>query len=193
MISPGPDGNLWFTESGSNQIGRITTTGTITEFDVSTLNSEPSGIAPGPDGYLWFTERLVNKIGRITTSGKVTEFEVPTADSAPNGITAGASGDMWFTEQLGDKIGRRPVGFTPSEIRSAYAIDQISFDGVTGNGEGQTIAIIDLGHNPTIANDLHQFDVEFQLPDPPSFKVVNDLGQAAPASDGWAIYSGRGS
>jgi streptogramin lyase len=33
-VAAGPDGNLWFTEFGSDKIGRITPTGTITEFAV---------------------------------------------------------------------------------------------------------------------------------------------------------------
>src|SRR6266496_6023730 len=54
-ITAGPDGNLWFTEYYGNQIGRITTSGTITEFPL------PTGIAPyeittGEDGNVWFTE-----------------------------------------------------------------------------------------------------------------------------------------
>src|SRR5664280_2209661 len=65
QITVGPDGNLWFTESGSNQIGRITTAGTITEFPVPTINSGPNGITAGADGNLWFTELSGNKIGRI--------------------------------------------------------------------------------------------------------------------------------
>jgi hypothetical protein len=34
-ITSGPDGNLWFTELRGNQIGRITTAGTLTEFSRS--------------------------------------------------------------------------------------------------------------------------------------------------------------
>src|SRR6266851_5797099 len=63
-IAAGPDGALWFAEENvSNKIGRITTTGVITEFAAPTLNVS-GGIAAGPDGALWFTE--FNKIGRIT-------------------------------------------------------------------------------------------------------------------------------
>jgi virginiamycin B lyase len=51
-IAAGPDGNLWFMETNANQIGRITPTGTITEYPVPTTSSAPSFIAPGPDGYL---------------------------------------------------------------------------------------------------------------------------------------------
>lgn len=58
-ITAGPDGNLWFTEG--NKIGRMTPTGTITEF--------PNGagaITAGPDGNLWFAETNASQIGRIT-------------------------------------------------------------------------------------------------------------------------------
>ena len=50
-IAAGPDGALWFTESGSNKIGRITTAGVITEYS-SGLNagSEPIGQHREHDG-----------------------------------------------------------------------------------------------------------------------------------------------
>jgi sugar lactone lactonase YvrE len=67
-ITAGPDGNLWFTESAVNKIGRISPRGTITEFPVPTTGSGPDGITAGPNGNLWFTEYDGNKIGRITSS-----------------------------------------------------------------------------------------------------------------------------
>ena len=82
-IVTGPDGALWFTEPGANKIGRITTTGVITEFLVGGIGTFYGWITVGPDGALWFTELAANKIGRITTLGVVSEFPVPTANSAP--------------------------------------------------------------------------------------------------------------
>jgi hypothetical protein len=67
-ITAGPDRNLWFTETLANKIGRITPSGTITEYRVPTSNSNPGEITAGPEGDLWFTQSG-NKIGRIT-SGK---------------------------------------------------------------------------------------------------------------------------
>jgi hypothetical protein len=61
-IAAGPDGNLWFTENSVNQIGRITTTGAITQYPAPTANSVPNGITTGPDGNLWFTEGNANQI-----------------------------------------------------------------------------------------------------------------------------------
>jgi len=60
-IAAGPDGALWFPESnygeGTATIGRITTTGVVTEYVVPVNNLDPnSPIAIGPDGALWFTD-----------------------------------------------------------------------------------------------------------------------------------------
>src|SRR5690242_12956985 len=63
QIVSGPDGNLWFTESDAGKIGRITTSGSITEFKVH-AGSGPYGITVGPDGNIWFTERFNNAIAK---------------------------------------------------------------------------------------------------------------------------------
>ena len=74
----GPDGALWFTEFGANppKIGRVTTDGAFTEYDLP-AGSGPDGITAGPDGALWFTENGTAKIGRITTTGDITEYPLP--------------------------------------------------------------------------------------------------------------------
>ena len=52
---------LWFTEGGNlNTVGRITTAGVITEFQLITGDAEPNGIVGGPDGNVWFAERGFN-------------------------------------------------------------------------------------------------------------------------------------
>jgi hypothetical protein len=79
-----------------------------------------------------------------------------------------------------------PTGTSPSQIRHAYGIDQITFSGgtVAGDGSGTTIAIVDAYDDPNIANDLHQFDARFGLPDP-SFSKVNEYGGTTlPSPDG---------
>jgi len=106
-IAAGPDGNLWFTESNTSKIGRVTTAGAITDYPTLTSNSQPLFITAGPDGALWFTEGNANKIGRITTAGTITnEFPIPTPSSVPAGITAGPDRALWFTESNANKIGR---------------------------------------------------------------------------------------
>ena len=64
-ITPGPDGNMWFTEVNGNHIARITPTGTITEFLIPTLTSYPYGITAGPDGNIWLVEQNGSRVGRV--------------------------------------------------------------------------------------------------------------------------------
>jgi streptogramin lyase len=60
-ITAGPDGNIWFTEFYGDKIGRITPSGTVTEFPIPTARSNPPDyITSGPDGNLWFGEHDVN-------------------------------------------------------------------------------------------------------------------------------------
>ncbi len=105
-IAAGPDGALWFVESGGNKIGRISTAGVFSEYPVPTASSHPFTIAAGPDGALWFVEYNGDKIGRITTAGVVTEYAIPTLIGSPTGIAAGPDGALWFTENYENKIGR---------------------------------------------------------------------------------------
>jgi uncharacterized repeat protein (TIGR03803 family) len=77
-----------------------------------------------------------------------------------------------------------PAGLTPAQVRHAYGIDQVTFGSVTGDGTGQTIAIVDAYDDPTASADLHNFDLAFGLPDPPSFKKVNETGGSSlPGTD----------
>jgi len=70
---------------------------------------------------------------------------------------------------------------SPAQLRHAYGIDQISFTSpggatVTGDGSGQTIAIVEEGVDPTLGADLTTFDQYFGIPAPPSFQVVDQNG-----------------
>jgi streptogramin lyase len=116
QIAVGPDANLWFIRPVSNLIGRITTSGRVSEFLILPRLSQPEGITAGPDGNLWFTDGLSNEIGQITTSGTVSEFSIPTSFSDPHGITAGPDGNLWFTESLTDKIGQITTSGAVSEF-----------------------------------------------------------------------------
>jgi virginiamycin B lyase len=90
----GTDGNLWFDE-WMGRVGRMTPTGSYTEYTMSTSNAEMAGIAAGPDGNVWFTEGGIGtRVGFITMAGVVKEL--PPLHRIPSGITAGPDGNMWF-------------------------------------------------------------------------------------------------
>src|SRR2546423_11739956 len=123
-IAVGADGNLWYAESGTNRIGRITTSGVITTFSIPTATSSPNGITSGPDGKIWFTEFIGNKIGRIDPAAgndaailaSLTEFSGLTGSSQPREIVAGADGALWFTESSSNNIGRITTTGTITEF-----------------------------------------------------------------------------
>jgi hypothetical protein len=78
-------------------------------------------------------------------------------------------------------INPNPIGgLTPGQVRHAYGFDAISFrvngQSIVGDGSGQTIALVDAYDAPNIASDLHVFDSQFGLPDPPSFRKIDQNG-----------------
>jgi streptogramin lyase len=103
-ITTDPDGNAWFTSPG--MVGRITSAGNMSLFQVPANNSELGSITSGPDGNLWLAVRDGNKIVRLTPQGLATEFPLPKAGSAPYSIRSGPDNKLWFTEITGNRIGR---------------------------------------------------------------------------------------
>ncbi|MGI9188339.1 MAG: Vgb family protein [Gaiellales bacterium] len=119
-ITPGPDGNMWFTVPDAKVVGKITSAGVITLFPVGVA---PGGITAGPDGNLWFTTRACGgggfictdaatfydtgsaKLGRITPTRDVSLNPLPTPTGGGWGISSGADGNLWFTETDASKIG----------------------------------------------------------------------------------------
>jgi virginiamycin B lyase len=110
-ITAGPDGNLWFGEQSHGRIGRMTTSGVLTEFPINTTNSV-QGIAAGPDGNLWFGEAAPNHdlVGVMTVAGRYREFPTPTPQAGPGRPAAGPDGYMWFPELAGSIAEVAPAG-----------------------------------------------------------------------------------
>src|SRR5580693_5720789 len=67
---------------------------------------------------------------------------------------------------------------TPLQIRTAYDLQPLYQQGITGKGE--TIVIVDPFGSPTIGPDLRHFDAAFGLPAPPSFRVIQPAGPVPP-------------
>ncbi len=82
--------------------------------------------------------------------------------------------------------GGAPSGLSPTQVTTAYGINQISFGNTAGNGAGQTIAIIDAFFDPNIGSDLARFDSQFGLSAPPSFSQYVENGLYAD-DPGWAL------
>ena len=82
--------------------------------------------------------------------------------------------------------------YEPGQLQTAYNEQPLFSSGITG--AGQTIVIVDSFGSPTIQADLATFDAEFNLPAPPSFKIIQPAGPV-PAWDptgaagnlGWGV------
>lgn len=98
-IASGPDGALWFTETYKPRIGRITTSGQITEFPTPW---RVNGITGGPDGDVWFA---AGSIGRVSPDGKMKTYGLSRKKFAVGPIVAGPDGRIWFSDGSGS-IGR---------------------------------------------------------------------------------------
>ena len=55
---------MYFADDGTSKIGRITTTGTISEFSLPKFGT-PNIIVQGPDGNMWFTDIANQSIIRM--------------------------------------------------------------------------------------------------------------------------------
>ena len=81
--------------------------------------------------------------------------------------------------------------YQPFQFQQAYNMNPLYKVGLTG--KGKTIVIVDAFGSPNIQSDLATFDSSFNLPAPPSFKIIQPAG-AVPAYDptnydqgGWAL------
>jgi Bacterial Ig-like domain (group 3) len=81
--------------------------------------------------------------------------------------------------------------FTPAQIEKAYGFNEIMFNGVAGDGAGETIAIVDAYDDPNIQSDLNTFDSQFGLPATTVMRVNQSGGTTSfPTTDptgGWEL------
>ncbi len=91
-----------------------------------------------------------------TTTGARLDGTIPTANLV---LTGPSAYDPPFS------------GYTPTQIKNAYGLNQITFTGpdgttIPGNGNGQTIVLMEEGYDPTIESDLEVFSQAYSLPGP---------------------------
>lgn len=149
-ITPGPDGNLWFSERGGSKIGKIllaadgTPNPTPVEYPASgsngSLTLRMQCVTPGPDGNMWFTvaEAGNGQVGKISLDGTVTLVS-GVLNARAYGITAGPDGNLWFVESVNNvvRIGRMTPGghldeFDGTAIGNFFSVT----NGITAGPDG---------------------------------------------------------
>jgi virginiamycin B lyase len=104
-IAIDPNGGVWTTLQGADQLGWISIDGLVTALDVPTRNSGLGDISVDRNGAVWFLELRANKIGRFA-EGRFTEFVLPTSSAGLTALAAAPDGAVWFTELSVGKLGR---------------------------------------------------------------------------------------
>ncbi len=115
-ITTGPDGALWIAERGLGKLGRITTSGDVTDqFKIKGKAPFPQYVATGSDGNLWATTGSIHTYRKeargapdrygavisMTPDGVVNRVVELQNYSDPRDITLGSDGSIWFTESRG--------------------------------------------------------------------------------------------
>jgi hypothetical protein len=91
-----------------------------------------------------------------------------------------------FLDQLDDRC-MLSSGLTPAQLTSAYGLNAVTFtlsSGATvkGDGSGETIALIEAYHDPSLPSDLKTFDQTYGLPNP-KLTVIDQAGTQT--NSGW--------
>lgn len=96
-----PGGDLWFFNdlpSATESVGKITTSGTVTDFPLPAKyfldSTVPMGLTAGPDGDLWVTSAY-GPITRMTPAGALTIYDQSSFGQALS--IAGTSKSVWFS------------------------------------------------------------------------------------------------
>ncbi len=105
-VTTGVDGNLWFPETGTNRVGRLTTSGLLEEFPIPDALALGDAIAAGPDGKLWVTgfgpdaRAYVWTVGTSGVSGKIAVLDdrPPVLGFLPAGLTTGPDRNVWIAD-----------------------------------------------------------------------------------------------
>jgi virginiamycin B lyase len=115
-IGAGPDGAIWFTARGTNQVGRRTADGEIRMIGLPVPDAGPAMLAVAGDGAVWVALNAAGALARVD-GGAAELVELP-RDAAPVGIAAGADG-IWYADIGGGRVGH---------VDAAGAVRQMVFD-----------------------------------------------------------------
>src|SRR5262249_47107830 len=91
-ITTGPDGNLWFDETFPPRVGKMTTSGAITEYPMSESISSFGQIVVGPDNNLWMIAGP--GLVRMTLQGETKTY--PIWGAGLSRLVGAPDGRMWF-------------------------------------------------------------------------------------------------
>ena len=108
-LEPDKDGNIWFTNPGTGQIGKVDwKTLKIKQWDVPTKDGYERRIELDSSGIVWFGEFQNGKIGRFDPKTEAfKEYDLPGGkDVFPYGVGIDADNNVWYSSYYMDVLGR---------------------------------------------------------------------------------------
>src|SRR5437879_13081425 len=103
-----PDGSLWYTGQGANDVGGLDPkTGAFKEYPLKTAGSGPHGPVADSDGNIWFTAISGGYVGKLDQqSGEITEYRpLDGTKIDPHTPAFDHDGTLWFTNEETNYIG----------------------------------------------------------------------------------------
>jgi virginiamycin B lyase len=114
-IAQGCNG-MYFTELAGSRIGRITTSGQITEWATPTAHAMPIAVAPH-NCRIWFSEAMGHHFGVLDPQKPpITEYPLPKPDEQLAGLAFDRTGRLWLQYVKPDLIGLVGAGMKVREF-----------------------------------------------------------------------------
>jgi virginiamycin B lyase len=107
-LEPDRDGNIWFTNPGTGQIGKVDGKSLkISQWTPPTKDGYERRIELDSNGIVWFGEYENGKIGRFDPKTQTfKEYLLPGPDPSPYALGVDAEGNIWYDSHRMDVIGR---------------------------------------------------------------------------------------
>jgi hypothetical protein len=129
-LTAGPDGNVWFTENNIANVGKITPSMQITEYQTKALGANEAyyggPIVTGPDGNLWFVE--LDDIAQVSPAGQVLN-RYPVYAAWSQSMIVGPDGNLWIAAL------QNIVRMTPSGVATSFPFQ--GANNLTAGADGQ--------------------------------------------------------
>jgi len=182
------DGNIWFTVSRDNFVGKLdVTTGATSMIAVPTKDAAPFGITTGAGNELWIAASGSNLLLRVDAEAmSITEIAIPDADARPRRIGVTADNRVWYADYARGRLGRfDPARGDFAEWRMPGGDDSQPFGMVVDRND--RIWIVETG---SIPNRLVEFDTATgsfltETAIPSSAESVSHLYYHEPAGEVW--------
>jgi streptogramin lyase len=168
--------DVWFTEPGADQLGRLTYTDTNAyafQPYALTAGSRPLNLVAG-GGFVWFTAAGGDYIGRLDpATGQIDEFPV-TAGSYPADLDYASDGSIWFTEMETDQVGHLVIDHTDDYTITEHASP------ITGGGEGRPYGIVWVSGSVYFAHPRTDIDTVTRFTPPDSWVDITGFQPGIP-------------